>query len=156
MMGRKSKSGFTLVEVIIAMGLMAIMAAIATPNVAHYMKSQRLAGACRQLFTDFTNARSQAISQNNNIIIELTNHKSYRIIRDINNNSTVDTGETGITRSIQPMYHDVTFNTGAVSFKPIFYPNGTGNNGTIYVTSSSLSRTKKITISTAGRIKINR
>lgn len=156
-MRRTSNGGFTLIELVIVLVLLGVITAIATPSFMHYMKSQRLSGACRQLFTDLTKARAQAVGQNCRIIIELTNSTDYKIIRDTNNNSVIDTGETGETRSIRPTYHDVTFSaaTAATSFTPIFYPNGTGNNGTISVTSSSLSQTKTITFSTMGRIKIN-
>ena len=105
-----------------------------------------------KLYVDLSNARMQAVSQNSWVIVSFTSNNSYTIIRDLNGNGVVDTGETGVTKSIHPDYHDVTFST---TFNPVFYPNGTGKNPTITLTSSSLSTTKTITISTAGRVKIN-
>lgn len=151
-MRRKSFSGFTLIEVMIVIAIIGIMAVIAAPNFTQYMKSRRLSGATMQLYVDLTNARMQAVSQNNKVIVALISNNSYQIIRDLNGNGVVDTGETGVTRSIHPDYHDVTFST---TFNPVFYANGTGKNPTITITSSSLATTKTITISTAGRVKIN-
>ena len=131
------------------------MAAIAAPNFMQYMKSRRLTGATMQLYVDLMNARMQAVSQNNKVCVALTSNNSYQIIRDLNGNCVVDTGETGVPKTIHPDYYDVTFAATSSGYNPVFKTNGTAINGTINVTSSSLSTTKTITISTAGRVKIN-
>jgi len=154
-MRSKSFSGFTLVEIMIVIAIIGIMTAIAAPNFMQYMKSKRLSGATMQLYVDLMNARMQAVSQNNRVIVALISNNSYQIIRDLNGNGVVDTGETGVTKSIHPDYSDVTFAPASSGFNPIFNSNGTGQTGTINVTSSSLSTTKTITISRDGRVKIN-
>ena len=72
--------------------------------------------------------------------------------RDNNQNWTVDTGETIITKDLHPAYYDVTFSSSSGTVI-VFYPNGTGSTGTLGLTGST--GTKSITISSAGRIKIN-
>ena len=73
------------------------------------------------------------------------------MFRDNNQNGTVDTGETIITKDLHPAYYDVTFSSSSGTVI-VFKPNGTGSNGTIDLTGST--GTKRITTSTAGRIKI--
>jgi len=154
-MRRKSVSGLTLIEVMIVIVIIGIMAAIAAPNFMQYMKSRRLSGATMQLYVDLMNARGQAVSQNNKVIVALISNNSYQIIRDLNGNGVVDTGETGVTKSIHPDYYDVTFAASSSGYNPVFMQNGTAINGKIIVTSSSLSVPKYIKISTAGRVKIS-
>lgn len=145
----KSK-GFTLIEMVIVIAVMAILAAIAAPNYNRFMARKRVDGAVNQLFADLMGARMQAISQNNKVIVQITSGTGYSIIRDLNGNGVVDTGETGSAKSILPNYYDVTI---TMTFNPVFYPNGTGSNPIITVSNSSA--TKTLTISTAGRIKVS-
>lgn len=153
-MKKRSVGGFTIIEIMIVIAIIGIMAGIAAPNFMDYLKSRRLSGATMQLYVDLMNARQQAVSQNNKVIVKLLTNNSYSIIRDLNGNSNVDNGETGPIKSIHPDYADVTFEPASSGFNPIFYTNGTGTVGKIIVTSSSLSKTKTINISMNGRVRI--
>jgi type IV fimbrial biogenesis protein FimT len=145
----KSK-GFTLIEMVIVIAVMAILVAIAVPNYNSFMARKRVDGAVHQLFTDLMGARMQAISQNSRVIVQITSGTGYSIIKDLNGNGVVDTGETGSSKSILPNYYDVTI---TATFNPVFNSNGTGSNLVITISNSSL--TKTLTISTAGRIKVS-
>jgi len=61
----QKKAGFTLVEMMIVVAIMAILATIAAPNLQTYMTQRRLNGAARQIMTDLMEARSKAVSGNN-------------------------------------------------------------------------------------------
>jgi type II secretion system protein H len=147
--------GFSLVEMMVVVVVMAILATIAVPGFNNYMAQRRVSGAANQLFTDFMSARMQAIGQNNNVIVQLTSSTGYTIIRDLNGNGAVDAGETGPAKSISSDYYDVTFTSSTPSTDPVFYPNGTLKPGLGTITVSNSSATKTITISTAGRIKVS-
>jgi type IV fimbrial biogenesis protein FimT len=154
---RSKKRGFTLIELMIVIAIMAIMAAIAAPNYQAFMAQRRLNGAARQIMSDLMNARMQAVSQNNKVIVSLTSDHQYQIVRDLNNNQTVDTGDTGPSRDIHPDYYDVTFSLDSSGYNPVFNTNGTAVNGIITLTGSVVSNPNLyIKIATGGRIKIDK
>jgi|LGVE01.1.fsa_nt_gb type IV fimbrial biogenesis protein FimT len=147
-----TKSGFTLIEMMIVIAIMAVFAGIATPNFLSYMPKYRLNGAARQVMGDLMAARMNAVSQNNEFrIFFLANGHEYMILDDDNNNGTADTGEWTETKDIQNEYHDVTIGSNN---DPIFSPRGTATNWpTITLTNPSGSKT--ITISRAGGVSIS-
>ena len=136
----------------IIIAILAIFAAIATPNFLSYLPKSRLNGAARQVMGDLMAARMQAVSQNNEFkIFFLANGHEYMILDDDDNDGTADVGEWTVTKDIQNGYHDVTIGSNN---DPIFSPKGTATNlPTITLTNPSGS--KDITISSAGRVKID-
>ena len=151
-MVKKRTLGFTLIEMMVVIAVIAVLSAIAVPSFMEYARNQRLNGAARQVYSDLMNARQQAVTENKKIIVEFVSNHQYQFVRDNDASETVSTGdETLVLRDIHPEYSDVTFSAG---FNPAFRPNGTGKNPVITLTSSSTGKTKCITISTAGRIKI--
>ena len=151
-MVHKRTLGFTLIEMMVVIAIIAVLSAIAVPSFMEYARNQRLNGAARQVYSDLMNARQQAVTENKKIIVEFVSNHQYQFVRDNDASETVSTGdETLVLRDIHPEYSDVTFSAG---FNPAFRPNGTGKNPVITLTSSSTGKTKCIVISTAGRINI--
>jgi len=143
--------GFTLTELMIVVALMAILAAIAVPSIIAQMPKYRLNGAARQVLGDLVAARMQAVSQNNELKVFFLDNHRYMILDDDDNDGTADTGEAAQTKDIQTDYYDVTFNSNN---DPIFQPNGTASN-LATITLSNTSGSHSITISSAGRVRIN-
>ena len=56
--------GFTLIEMIVVLGIVAIIAAIAAPNMGAMIKRQRIKTAAFDVFASLTFARSEAIKRN--------------------------------------------------------------------------------------------
>lgn len=58
------QSGFSLLEVMVGMGLVVVLGGISTPVASEYMKSYRLVGATDRVANEIRRARMQAIGQN--------------------------------------------------------------------------------------------
>jgi len=148
-MGFPSKKGFTLVELMIVITVMALLFAIGAPTFQTYRTQSRLKGATQQVASDLMAARMQAIKENNRFKVSLINNHQYTILDDNNNNGAADSGEATQTSDIQIEYYDVTMISNN---SPIFLPNGTAANmATITLTNPAGSR--NVTVAITGRVK---
>lgn len=146
---RYKAQGFTLMELVIVIAIMAILAAIAAPNYTSFMAQRRLNGAARQIMSDLMHARMQAVNQNNEFKITFVNSHEYQILDDDNGNGSSDSGESVRTKSVQTDYSDVTLSSTA---NPVFNPRGTANGATITLSNSAGS--KIVSLAITGRVII--
>jgi len=147
------KAGFTLIELMIVIAIMAILAGIAAPNFQTYMTQRRLNGAARQVMTDLMAARMKAVSLNQKVKVSFGSNHTYQIWNDADCNRTVADNEgEDIERDIHPDYHDVTFSASA---NPVFQTRGTATISTITLTLTSSSESKDVKVYLTGRIKID-
>ena len=152
------KKGFTLIELIIVLSIVIVVAGISIPVYNNLKPRYRLNGAARQVTSDMMWARMQAVSQNNEFMVDFVDaqHK-YTILDDNNNNGSVDSGESTVTKNIQDEYYDVVFSSTA---DPIFYPRGIASPGAT-ITLNLLNEdgikigTRTVKINLAGRVKID-
>jgi type IV fimbrial biogenesis protein FimT len=151
----QKKAGFTLVELMIVIAIMAILAGIAAPNFQTYMAQRRLNGAARQVMTDLMAARMKACSLNQSVKVFFYSDHQYKICDDANNDTTVDDGEGDVQlRDIQTEYFDVEFDSSNPP-DPIFSSRGTASLVTITLNLTDFSGSKSITTNITGRVKIN-
>ena len=143
------QSGFTLIEMMIAVAIAVVLIGIAISNYLEWLPISRLNGAARQVMGDLMWARMQAVSQNNRFRVFFLNNHEYQILDDDDNDNTVDSGEWTQTKDIQQEYSDVTFSATA---NPIFYPRGTAWGSTI--TLSNLAGTADVKVAISGRVMI--
>ncbi|MCP4489100.1 MAG: prepilin-type N-terminal cleavage/methylation domain-containing protein [Gammaproteobacteria bacterium] len=65
----KKYSGFTLIELMVTVGIAGIVLAIAIPNMSEFLKNERLTAASNNLLGDIMLARSKAVELNQAVII---------------------------------------------------------------------------------------
>jgi len=148
----KRESGFTLIELMVTVGILAMMAMIDTPAFMSMMPGMRLNGATRQVMGDLMAARMKAVKLNHRTKVIFDSSSQYRICDDADNNGSVADGEGDVkTKNIQDHYSDVTFSS---TNNPIFSPRGSAASLPT-VTLQNSSGTKTVTVSIAGRVKIN-
>jgi len=148
---RANKKGFTLVELIIAVAIFAILGAISIPTFQSFLAQRRLNGAARELHSNLMSMRMQAVSENKWIALNVDNNHQYTIFRDTNQNGAIDTGETLLVKDLHPTYYDITIDTASSASGVTFRPNGTGSTATLRLSGSAGIKT--ITVTSNGRVK---
>src|SRR5215831_6075419 len=131
-------AGFTLVELMVTVAVIAIVARVAAVNVVREVPRYRLTNAASQLTWTFQALRMRAISQHHPVTVTFTNNHVYTVWTDRNDNGLSDSGEVQ-TIDIHEAYPGVQF---AASADPTFKPAGTVTNPpTITLTNPTGSKT---------------
>jgi Tfp pilus assembly protein FimT len=87
----RARNGWTVIEVLIAIGVAAIMTAIVLPNID--FNRYRMDGACRDVQMQFIAAQSKAVEQQQNYLVTFFWSKDqFRVVNDINGNGLWDGG----------------------------------------------------------------
>jgi type IV fimbrial biogenesis protein FimT len=145
-------SGFSMLELMITLAIIAIMSGVALPNFLAYIPKSRLNGAARMVMVDLMSARMKAVKSNKRTQVHFIGGNQYRINDDADGNGTVDNPEgDAILRDVQDNYPDVSL---SANNDPVFFPRGTAS-PTMSVDLSNGSGSKTVTISIAGRVKIS-
>jgi len=72
----ETQKGFTLIELMTVVVVLAIIATIAVPGMGNLLESNKLRGATGQIFADIQFARSEAIKRNSNISVSVSSNGS--------------------------------------------------------------------------------
>ena len=93
--------GFTLVELIVVVGIIGVTAAIAVPNIAGYMKSARIRGAQDSVSSAIQRARNMAIMRNTQMGVSFVVQSNTRYWVHIEDTiAGVTSGDVGFTRQV--------------------------------------------------------
>jgi prepilin-type N-terminal cleavage/methylation domain-containing protein len=135
------RRGFSLAEILVAIGIFAILAAIAAPQFVAFRPKNRLNGAARQIYSELMWARSKAVNDNSSYVVTFPTNQTMQIA-----------GSTTKTVNIQTEYSDVTLTSTASTIT--FFSRGTTDVApTITLTNSG--GTKSVTIRITGTASIS-
>jgi type IV fimbrial biogenesis protein FimT len=132
--------GFSIAEIIVAVAVFSILAAIAIPQFVAFRPKNRLNGATRQIYSQLMWARSKAVTDNSSYVVTFPTNQTMLI-----------TGSTTRTVNIQSDYVDVTLSSTATTIT--FSSRGTSDvSPTITLTNSGGSKTVSLKITGAATI----
>jgi len=86
------QSGFTIVELIIVIAVIAAVALISIPNIIGMMPDYRLRSAAHDLFSDFQKAKLEAVKRNINTAVCFST-SGYTVFVDTDSDFVPDAGE---------------------------------------------------------------
>jgi type IV fimbrial biogenesis protein FimT len=161
-----NRSGFTLLEMMVVIGLMAILSAIMIPNVISYRGNQQVTRAAREIYSALQVAKMTAIRDNTTISTQLTSGTgtagTYQIFEDLDGDGVFSAGDRNIEAGQMPPAVNVSDGGGGNNYfagnssVTAFSPMGltTGRNGTVWVTNLSGTRTHQVVVNTVGGIRV--
>jgi prepilin-type N-terminal cleavage/methylation domain-containing protein len=165
-------SGFSLIELMMAIAIFAILAAIAVPNYIGWRSRSQLSRAARDVYSTFQKAKLQAIRRNVTCGVTFRAN-DYVIWLDDNANFTLDAGEEEIVTVDWSDYPGVMLDptkggdgdglTFALPDDTIFFaPDGLPRNnvgglgsGTVFLTNQSNILRNTVKVTSAGNVQIN-
>jgi type IV fimbrial biogenesis protein FimT len=160
------QAGFTMVELMIVIVVIAILSAIAVPNIISWLPNYRLKAAARDLVSNMQKARMQAVKENKNIVTRFDagiNPGFYYF--DTNNDNAYTPGEYKIDLSTYGSGVDYGTGNAASNWNGdvcvpansiTFNSRGSSNNGTVYIQNQNNDISYAITARSSGSIKLRK
>jgi len=164
------QSGFSMIELMVAIGILAVLATLSVPNFIQWRDDAQLSYAAQDIYSNFQKAKVEAVRRNAYCTILFSSNRFTAFI-DSNQNYTMDGGETVISTINLSDYPGVRLDSslgggdGLTFANPgnglAFAPNGFPMNNTDTITSGDVflinsgNEKNSIGISSAGNVRIN-
>lgn len=170
----EKSNGFTLIELMVVIAVMAILAAVAIPSFREYARNSALVATTNQLVNAIETSKGEALKRNMRVVITpregATWQNGWRVFVDANNNRTFDSGDVFVQEvGALPEFLDVSAsaNSTAASASPYLLFDGSGfprdaSSGAFAANTISISRNdlpagsvnvRRVMINAAGRVR---
>ena len=166
-MNRKTTSGMTIIELLIAIAIFSILAAIAVPNIKSFMRNTHMTSSTNDLVTALNLARSEAVKRAQSVKACISNgaqddcdtgtsnwENGWLVFVDLDNDDVIDAGET-VLRSASGPGGDITIRSPQFSSTISFNRDGSANSiGSFKICNdlANASTARGINISLTGNI----
>lgn len=144
-------SGFTVLELMVAIGIAMVVLGIAVPSLLTWLPTLRLSSGARQVATDLQVARMKAISQNTKFRLNFVTTSSYTFEKDSNNDGTFNASTETESGPFSLPEGIVVTATGPSSH---FQPRGTANAAGTITLRNGNSETKAVQVAIVGRVTL--
>jgi len=148
--------GFTLIELMIAIAIFAVIATVITPSFLDWRDRSKVKGDAGNLRATFEMAKLRAIKHNTNVVVVFPDTTSFQVFIDTNKNGAQDAGEDLISsRTLSPGVTITanTFTGNDMAFNPRGMANGPNSTGTITMTSPG-GENYSVVVSSFGRVRM--
>ncbi len=94
----KTNPGFTVLELLIVMAIIALLAALAIPSMSEFVRMNRIQNQTRRIYADLANMRTMAMNTNRMHFMQFATDGSYMVLEDTNGDQLPSTPPTDIQR----------------------------------------------------------
>ena len=165
----RNKSGFTMTELMMVIGVIAIASAIAVPNFIAWIPKHKLGTASRDVLGALELARMQAVRSRSNAVIQFPNSTDYMMWVD--NGEGGGTANDGVLNGTEPIIRNASMPAGITITSADFsgnndfvfdrrgFPLDTGGNptnGQVRITNPKDGDFRDVNLSFGGNVSISK
>lgn len=147
-MSRRHPKGFTLIEMLVALAIVAIGVTLAAPNITGFLAQLRLNAATRNLASDLRKAQSISIQRNIALQVTVDSPTHYYM----NNPGPVPTTTPVLQTNAAMQVPGITIVGPAAN--PVFRPNALVQNPGTYTVNGPNGQSRTVTLWSVGRVTI--
>jgi type II secretory pathway pseudopilin PulG len=139
--------GFTVLELLVSLGILFILVRIAVPNWGPLVSIYQLNAASRQVSTELQSARNRSMATYRNYRVVFNSTTTYQIERE----QTPGAGNYSLLSGPRSLPGGI---TATVTTTPVFQPRGNAVSAATITLTSLQGTTKQVTVNIAGKIDL--